>query len=368
MPRPVAHGVALAAGLTVCAACAAAQPPAKRSASDQVYFTTRVRRIAPDVYVASRPEVLRYWVEGNVTIIVNQADVVVVDASGTPEMARNVIAEIRKITRKPVRYLINTHGHGDHTLGNQAYAAAYPGVEIVAHPETYRYLTGGGTGYVGELVRSTESRKADGRAEIERLRAEGRPGVDRILANLEEYYGSGIDVRQAAYRTVTVTPPTLLVDGTLVLRRGKRTIEVRFLGKGDTPGDLVVYLPEDRIVVTGDMVVAPVPYGFSRHPLEWRETLHRLVSLEFELLVPGHGDVQRGKAYLGNLMTLHDEVIGAVREGLAAGLDGPAIRSRLDATALGAPFAAGHPVYQYYFEQYYLDPTVGRIVLELTGR
>lgn len=340
---------------------------AREAPDDQGLFTIDFQKIADDVYVASRPEPLRFMVEGNVTIIVNDRDVVVVDASGTPETARKVIAGIRKLSSRPVRYLVNTHAHGDHTVGNQEYLRAFPGVEIVGHPETLAYLTGRGIGYVAEIAASTESRKADGRKEIARVLAEGRPGADRIVANLRQYYEHDIDLRQASYRATTIAPPTLLVEDQLTLRRGERTIEIRFLGQGDTRGDLVVYLPRERIVVTGDLVVHPVPYGFSRQPLRWRETLGRLSALPIDILVPGHGDVQHGPGYLRQVMDLLDTTATAVRDGRRRGQGAVEIRASLDAGRLGAPFAGGNPVFQYFFEQYFLDPNLERTWNELAN-
>src|SRR5262249_30866372 len=130
------------------------------------------------------------------------------------------------------------------------------------------------------------------------------------------------------------------------------------LGAGDTPGDLVVYLPAERIVLTGDMGVHPIPYGFSEDPLAWRATLDRLAALDFDRLIPGHGEVRQGKAYLAQLGATMDTLIAAGKGGAAAGKDAAAIRAEMDPLALGRPYAGTNPVYQYYFEQYFLDPMV----------
>ncbi|MGE0352138.1 MAG: MBL fold metallo-hydrolase [Gemmatimonadales bacterium] len=346
--------------LSILLAAVLAPVAGAQSEPDQGLFTIEFDKLTDDIYVASRPEPLRFMVEGNVTIIINDRDVVVVDGSGTPETARKVIAGIRELTSKPVRYLISTHGHGDHTIGNQEYVRAFPGVEIIGHPETYTYLTGDGIRYVGQIAENTESRKAAGRKEIARVREEDRPGADLIIANLRQYYEHDIDLRQASYRATTITPPTMLVEDRLTLYRGGRTIEIRFLGPGDTRGDLIVYLPHERIVATGDLVVHPVPYGFSRQPLEWRETLGRLAALRFDILIPGHGDVQRGSAYLEMLMDLLDTTARAVREGRSQNRSAAEIRSGLNAARLGRPFAGQNPVYQYFFEEYFLNPNVER--------
>lgn len=316
--------------------------------------------VAPGIHVASRPEPLRYLVEGNVTIIVNEEDVVVVDGSGAPVAARRVIRYIRSITDRPVTVLVNTHGHGDHTLGNEAYVAAYPGVEIVAHPQTHAYLTGRGIGYVSDIATSTQSRKEAGFAEIERLRAEAAPGHEAVIANLERYFRNDLDLRQAEYRNTTVTPPTMTVSHELVLHRKNRIIRVMHLGAGDTAGDLIVYLPNDRVVATGDLVVSPFPYGFSRHPLEWRRTLERLDALPFDVLVPGHGAVQHGHGYLREAHALLTSVQEQLIAARAAGLDRGAAAARVDLTPFRERMAGADPVVRYFFDEYFRKPNVAR--------
>lgn len=167
------------------AACSGREPLSGTEAYEDDPWLLEFEEIAPGIHVAIRPEPLRYIVEGNVTIIVNDEDVVVIEGSGSPIAARRVIRHIRSLTKKPVSVLVNTHGHGDHTLGNEEYVKAYPGVEIVAHPETHAYLTGRAIGYVADIAASTQSRKDAGFAEIERLRAEGVAGNEAVIANLE---------------------------------------------------------------------------------------------------------------------------------------------------------------------------------------
>lgn len=320
----------------------------------------KFKKLRDDIYLAYRPETLRYWVEGNVVIIVNDSDVVVVDASGSPRSAQTVIAEIRRLTNKPVRYLINTHGHGDHTIGNQEYVKAFPGVEIVAHEKTAEYINGSGYQYVDDIARSTESRKKEGEAEIARLQAAARPADRPVIENLTQYYRHDINVRQAEYRKVKRTPPTITVAGGMRLSRGDRIIEVLHLGAGDTPGDLIVYLPRERLVCAGDMVTQPVPFGFSRFPLEWKETLGRLSQLDFDTLVPGHGEVQLGKDYLRSLMSLLQSVQDQVGAGVAAGLELEDVRRKVDLSEFVRRFAGDDAVNRYYFNEYFTAPNVER--------
>jgi len=322
-------------------------------------YDVQLQKLKPDVYVAYRPDPLRYFVEGNVTIIINDRDVVVVDAGGSPLAARHTIAEIKRLTPKPVRYLVNTHDHVDHTLGNQEYVKAYPGVEIVAHPVTRANLDTVGRGYVSDIVKDYATRQERARALFDRLRNEGTPGYEQVIAYWERYNNGDIQERTAEYRKATITLPTLTIEHELVLHRGARTIEIRSIGHGDTPGDLIVYLPQDKIVCSGDMLTEPIPYGFTDEPLEWRKTLGRLADLDFEVLVPGHGAVQNGKAYLQRVMRLLDTVEEQVRAAVARGDDLDKARASVDLSAVDEPFTQNDPVRRYRFEGWFVKPNVG---------
>ena len=96
----------------------------------------RLEKLADGVYAAIRTEGAGHIIDANSLIIISTRDVIVVDANVTPASARGVIAAIKKLTTKPVRYVVNTHFVDDHVLGNQAFAEAYPGVEFIAHPLT----------------------------------------------------------------------------------------------------------------------------------------------------------------------------------------------------------------------------------------
>lgn len=317
-------------------------------------------QLTEDIHVAFRPEPLRYWVEGNVTIILNDNDVVVVDGSGSNRSARQVIDYIRSLTDHPVSVLINTHGHGDHTVGNSEYVKAFPGIEIISRQETYDYLTGSGIGYVAQIAESIESRKEAGEAEIARVLAEAGPGYERVVANLRQYYEHDIDIRQEAYRKAVIAPPTITVGSGVTLHRPHRTIEVRYLGPGDTHGDLVVFLPQDRIVASGDMVVHPFPYGFSRHALDWVNTLDSLASLDFDILIPGHGAVQHGKSYLRKVESLLGYVQREVNTAIDDGLTVDETVERVDLSSFKDSFAGDDPVVRYYFDEYFAHPNVQR--------
>jgi glyoxylase-like metal-dependent hydrolase (beta-lactamase superfamily II) len=319
-----------------------------------------VKQIARDVYVASRPDPLRYFVEGNATIIVNEQDVVVVDGGGSPEAGRNLVAAIRKMTSKPVRYLIATHDHVDHNLGNQEFVRAWPGIELISSSYTRDQLATSGRDYVQKTVAEADSIPVRGKRTIDRLTREAKPGSEAVVAYWKRYIDHDGPVRIAQYRKTVITPATLTVDDSLTLHRGRRTIRILHLGAGDTPGDLVIHLPQDRMVCIGDMGTAPVPYGFSEHPFEWARTLAKVDSLAFDQIVPGHGDVQP-RAYLHRLIALQQSVLEQVRDARRRGVSADSAAAHVAADAFLAASPREDPVFRYRFENWFMRPHVQQL-------
>jgi len=215
--------------------------------ADDVY-SMELRTLAPDVYLVHRPDPLREPVEPNALFIVNDNDVIVFEGGGAPIVAERSIALIRSVTDKPVSHVINSHWHGDHNLGNQAYRAEFPAAKIVAHPETLAAMTGTPMAYVGRYVPMLtglieEWGAEQARGELSSRRAELLPSLVRMKDELAR---------------TTIVPPDLLVTDRLVLERGDREIHIVHLGRGNTPGDLVLWLPGERILASGDLVVQPV--------------------------------------------------------------------------------------------------------------
>lgn len=319
-------------------------------------FEVKLRKIKDDIYVAAPHHPLRLPLIGNSVIIIGEFDVVVVDSGLPPLWAERVIAEIRKLTDKPVRYLINTHNHGDHTFGNQAYTKAFPGIEIVASKQTRETLTGSDIEFVANFSKTKEARVKSVEARMAALKAEAKPGNEKIIAQMEQYWHHDIDLLVEDFKRFVATPPTLVVSEGFRLYRGNRVIEIKHLGFGDTAGDLVVYLPQERIVCIGDMASQPVPFGFSEQPLEWKKTLEKVAELDFDVVIPGHGAVQTGKNYVRLLIRLLQSVQDQTKAGIAAGLDREKIRQKMDLTSFEQEFAGDDPVSRYYFKIWFIDP------------
>lgn len=218
-----------------------------------------VQKISEGVFAMIRQDPPGVMVDANSILIINNQDAVVVDTGGAPSIAKEVIAEIRKLTTKPVRYVINTHWHDDHIRGNIAYREAFPGVDFIGHARTFEYLPG-----TGAVNRKKFLDGAPKNLEVMRSSMAHNQSLSGAPITDEERTSYRNDVRLAEFvlSEAAIAPtilPTITLEDTLTLHRGARTIEIKYLGRGHTSGDIVVHLPEEGILITGDLVIWPVP-------------------------------------------------------------------------------------------------------------
>ena len=330
-------------------------------------YHVEFEQVAEDIWVAVRPQSTRAPVVGNGAIIINDDHVVVVDGNGFPLVAERVIAGIRARTDKPVRYLINTHWHGDHNLGNDRFRDAYPGVNIIAHRFTRQAMLGAPMDY---LAKEKESIVAEMQGVADLLEAGQLPDGSDIPAHLVPMFTDLVAHRALLEQQVLaskVTPPNLVFERELTLHSPSREIQVRFLGKANTAGDAVVWLPAERILVTGDIVVHPTPYGFYSNPESWAGVIAQLIDLEPRLVIPGHGAVMNDTAYLEKLRALFTWVHTEVAQRIQGGMSLEEIRDDLDFSAQSAEFTGGDAWLESRFRAWFAQPIVEAAWNEIMG-
>ena len=195
--------------------------------------------------------------------MVGDAGIPVVDSTFLPSRARADIALIRSLTDKPVRYLVNTHWHMDHTSGNAVYADAFPGLTVVSQRATRGYMAfWDGRWPQVETLPGSETRKE--LKELEERLASGKDPEGAAIgaesqALLERVIGQ---IRNEISELGAFRPgpdPALVFDGDLALDLGRRRVELRNRGRANSPADVTVFLPEERVLFTGDILVHPVP-------------------------------------------------------------------------------------------------------------
>jgi glyoxylase-like metal-dependent hydrolase (beta-lactamase superfamily II) len=116
--------------------------------------------------------------------------------------------------------------------------------------------------------------------------------------------------------------PNTTYSEKMILKRGNREIQLLYLGIGNTSGDAVVYLPSEKLLVPGDLVVYPSPYESGMFSPEWLETSEKLAALDYNILIPGHGNVQHDRSYLNFLNALYKEIITQINNAYLKGTTG----------------------------------------------
>jgi cyclase len=253
---------------------------------------------------------------GNTTVIIGERQVLVVDSCFLPSAAREDIAQIRQWTNKPVSFVINTHFHNDHNFGNRVYMDAFPALTIIAHVETKKEMDRFGPG----SLRREEKDSYGIQQILEKMLETGKTQDGRLLSEDDK-----TEVKEALSRRpaiiaelkkINFQSATLTFDHDFSIDIGNREVQVKFLGRGNTPGDAVVYLPREKILVAGDLVVHPLPNVIDGYPAEWIQTLENLAQLDANVIVPGHGPILHDKTYIYLLRDLMQSAVDQMNEKL----------------------------------------------------
>jgi glyoxylase-like metal-dependent hydrolase (beta-lactamase superfamily II) len=346
------------------AACGAAllfaSATAGRAAPPDPLRNFALETLTDGVVAVIRQDPAGLMVDANNVFIINDDDVVVVDTNGNPAITREVLGALKRLTPKPVRYVVNTHYHDDHIRGNAVYRDAFPGVAFVAHPFARDYLPAQGaenrksflTG-APQFLEQLKGMLAKNESLLGgELSAEERASMESDIALASAVLEDG-----AAAETVL---PTITVADRMVLHRGRRSIEILALGSGHTAADLVVHLPEEGIVITGDLVAWPVPLVGSpqSHIAEWAATLGRIRDLHPKIIVPGHGPVLRDDRYLATLQEMFSAIASGAKTAAARGLTLEQARKAIDLKPFRDALAGDSRVRRILFSTYVAGPAV----------
>ena len=327
------------------------------SGADYVRPAPQKIEIAKGIYLfVSRPYG-DVGLDGNSIAILSNDGVLVFDTNGTPASSAAVLAEIRRLTDQPVKYIVNSHWHWDHWYGTETYTHAFPGAQVVAHEKTRAMMAGPAIEFNRPGI---ESQLPGYIASLER-RAAADPAVQPLLDE-DRFF---LEQKKNAH---LVLPGTTFKDR-LTLRLGERTIEVMHHDRAVTPGDAFLYLPAEKIVVTGDLLVNPVAFALSVYPTGWLRSLEKIDALDAAVLVPGHGEPLRDKVLLHATMNVMRELLKAGKDAKTRGLDPDQAREegfpRL--RDLMGTITKGDAKVNEQFRTYFVDWYMHRVYDELNG-
>ena len=325
--------------------------------------------VAPGVHLFQTAPYGDVGLDGNSVVIISEDGVLVFDSNGTPAAAEAVLAEIRKLTDQPIRYLVHSHWHWDHWYGAEVYRRAFPGLQVISHQRTRALMAGPAIAFNQPGLDSDLPAHL---AEVERglaaARSKGRPAEE--VRSLEEHLATDrkfLDQKRAVKHTLA----TITFTDSLTLHLGSRTVKVLHHDRAITPGDAFLYLPAERLLVTGDLLINPITFALFCYPDGWMRTLDHLASLDAAVLIPGHGAPMRDRVILDATRSLLRREHQLAREARARGrtvdqakaeiLADPAVQA-LRATLTGGEARRGPA-----FELYLVDWFVRRVYEELAG-
>jgi cyclase len=306
--------------------------PAMALATDYPYSYKRVE-VAEGVH-AFIEDFGRAVVSGNIVAIVGDEAVAVIDTGHHPRLTRRIVDEIRALTPKPVRYVVNTHWHNDHVSGNHLFEEAWPGVAIVAHAFTAQLMDRVVRDFQGQNCVPFLERQTKPLRELlaKGVGSDGAPIPEARRKRIEAFIIDGEAAKEDC-REFRYTGPTLTFTDRVTLRLGKRDVELMHWGRANTAGDVVAWVPDAKVLAAGDLVVHPFPFATSSYISEWAAVLRKLESTPFEAMVPGHGPVMRDRRYVAEVREILESVMAQARAAYKPGMTSEELRAKIDLKA-----------------------------------
>jgi cyclase len=270
---------------------------------------------------------------GNHAIIVGDRDVLLVDDGTTTRAARALLEDMKKITDKPVRWVVNTHFHYDHTDGNGVFG---PEVEIIGHE------------YVRHAMADPEVTHRDPMKtaltnlplQIETLKKQVGDEKDAARRDALQKQLATAQADWDDIRNLQPVPPNVTYSTRMTLHQGSREIQLLFLGRGHTQGDTVVYLPQEHIVCTGDLMESRIAYMGDAMFDEWITTLDALKEMKFDTVLPGHGVPFHEKSLITAFQSYIKDFMRKVADLRNQGMSAEEAAQKVDLTSHQSDFPA----------------------------
>jgi cyclase len=275
-----------------------------QAASNSAPNLFNIEKVADGIYAAiARPVAL---INCNAAIFENANDLMIVDTHSKPSAVISLVAQIRReITNKPVRYIVNSHFHWDHTQGNHGYKRIAPEADIVASEPTRRLLSDlAGTRVKASLDEAQKSLEGYRVRLAAAQNPEERTHYQNAFREATDYI--------AEMRAFTPELPNITFDRDLIIHDKAHDLHLAFRGRGHTAGDVVVFCPQKKVVATGDLLHGFAPFLTDSYPLEWPRTLLYVAELDFNHVIGGHAGVQHSKERLHQMGSFIEELTDQV--------------------------------------------------------
>ena len=273
-------------------------------------------RVTDSVYVF-KPKI--DWTHSNCTVIVGRDGLFIVDTFLQTNYADEAVKRLKEISPLPVKYVFNTHGHADHVMGNSVFKAAFPLCTIIMNDSTYskyprNYRYGNTMSNYSESIPELEKEIADGKT----------AGGYALTESMKTFWQWQIDEAKAylkSYKPVKPANADLVFSDKLTLHFGGHDIILmRVSGEGHDVGDAMAWLPKQKILITGDVVVTPTPYAIRGRVKEMIKSLQQIIDMNPAVIIPGHGEIQQGLTYVKREQELFSVMQQKSLEAIRAGV------------------------------------------------
>ncbi|MGA7240973.1 MAG: MBL fold metallo-hydrolase [Bryobacteraceae bacterium] len=271
-----------------------------------------IEKVAEGIYAAVARG--RALINCNAAIFENEKDLLIVDAHSAPSAVFALVAQIRReITPKPVRYVVATHLHGDHTQGLPGYRQIAPLADIIASATTRSLMAELGPARLKSAVeaiprsienlsqRLAQSKTAEGKAYYQEM-------INQSRAFFEEM------------RNVPIELPNVTFDDHLTLHDKAHDLYLSFRGRGHTSGDIVVFCPAKKVIASGDLLHSFFPTIGDGYPRDWPGTLRSIQQLEFQRAIGGHGSVLESPQRATQMRAYIEELVEIVARAKQSGV------------------------------------------------
>ena len=270
-------------------------------------------------------------VSGTTVVVVGDDAAAVIDTGHHPRLTRRIIEEIRALTPKPVAFVVNTHWHNDHVSGNGLYVEAFPGAKVVTHAFTSTLLERDVRAFQGPNCAPFLRAQSKGLREMlaAGVGGDGAPLTEarrkRMQGFLDDADAAIEECAEFRFRGADVT-----FTDRMTLRLGGREVELIHLGRANTAGDIVAWIPDAKVLAAGDLVVHPFPFATQSYISEWAAVLRKLEAMPFEAMVPGHGPVMRDRKYLRDVAETLESIMAQARSAYRPGMTADELRKHVD--------------------------------------
>jgi glyoxylase-like metal-dependent hydrolase (beta-lactamase superfamily II) len=278
-----------------------------------------VKQVADGVYAAvAKPS---FRTNCNSAIVLLDDGVLVVDSQSKPSAAEALIAEIKRLTDKPVRYVVITHFHNDHTQGIEAYLHQWPAVQIISTTATRDSIEQRTQARLEREAVTLPAQIQKLKSDLAKAEGSEKAQIQKNLGQAEEYF--------AESKKIHLVAPNLLLDDELDLHRKSGPIKMFSFAHAHTDGDLVVYLPSEKVLITGDIIHGAQPITKDGYLVEWIAAIDDLGRRDFRTVIGGHGEVLHDRTRFDLWKQYFTELLQQNARSYAAGESLDAARKRL---------------------------------------